>query len=146
MRRAVSFARERGVEIVPEIEVPGHASAMLAAYPRYGCRRFDGDKIIEKPYPYEVQTIAGVFPSLICAGRDDSVEFLENILDEVTQLFPGPEVHIGGDEAVKMHWRRCPDCQRRMKELGLKDENQLQRWLVMRIGAFLNARGKKSIP
>ena len=145
VRRAVSFARERGIEIVPEIEVPGHASAMLAAYPQYGCRRFDGDKIIEKPYPYEVQTIAGVFPSLICAGRDDSVEFLENILDEVTQLFPGPEVHIGGDEAVKMHWRRCPDCQRRMKELGLTDENQLQRWLVMRMGAFLNARGKKTI-
>ncbi len=145
VRRAVSYARERGIEIVPEIEVPGHASAMLAAYPQFGCRRFDGDKIIEKPYPYEVQTIAGVFPSLICAGRDDAVEFLENILDEVTRLFPGPEVHIGGDEAVKMHWRRCPDCQRRMKELGLKDENQLQRWLVMRIGAFLNARGKKSI-
>ncbi|MCR4621945.1 MAG: family 20 glycosylhydrolase [Clostridiales bacterium] len=145
VRRAVSFARERGVEIVPEIEVPGHASAMLAAYPQYGCRRQDGDTMIENPYPYEVQTIAGVFPSLICAGRDDAVGFLENILDEVTQLFPGPEVHIGGDEAVKMHWRRCPDCQRRMRELGLKDENQLQRWLVMRIGAFLHARGKKSI-
>ncbi|MBR5986445.1 MAG: family 20 glycosylhydrolase [Clostridia bacterium] len=145
VRRTVEYARERGIEIVPEIEVPGHASAMLAAYPQYGCRRQDGDRIIEKPYPYEVQTIAGVFPSLICAGRDDSVEFLENILDEVTRLFPGPEVHIGGDEAVKMHWRRCPDCQRRMKELGLTDENQLQRWLVMRIGAFLNARGKRSI-
>ena len=145
IRRVVAYARERGMEIVPEIEIPGHASAMLAAYPEYGCRRMDGQGITEKPYRYEVITYAGVFPNLICAGRDDAVQFLENILEEVTELFPGPEVHIGGDEAVKLHWRRCPDCQRRMREHGLKDENELQRWLVIRMGEFLKKRGKKTI-
>ena len=142
---AVAFARERGIEIVPEIEIPGHASAMLAAYPEYGCRRMEGSKIIERPYNYRVLTVAGVFPNLICAGREDAVGFLENILEEITELFPGPEVHIGGDEAVKLHWRRCPDCQRRMRENGLKTENELQRWLVMRMGEFLKTRGKRTI-
>ena len=145
VKRIVAFARGQGMEIVPEIEVPGHASAMLAAYPEFGCRRQDGDRITDHPYNYEVITCAGVFPNLICAGREDSVGFLENILDEICDLFPGPEVHIGGDEAVKMHWRRCPDCQRRMAENGLKDENELQRWLVLRMGAFLKARGKQTI-
>ena len=145
IKRTVAFARERGVEIVPEIEVPGHASAMLAAYPEFGCRRQDGDKVTEKPYKYEVLTYAGVFPNLISAGREDSVGFLENILEEICELFPGPEIHIGGDEAVKMHWRRCPDCRRRMAENGLKDANELQRWLVLRVGEFLKARGKSAI-
>ena len=145
IRCAVAFARERGIEIVPEIEIPGHASAMLAAYPEFGCRMSRGKEIIDKPYTYHVLTYAGVFPNLICAGREDAVTFLENILTEICELFPGPEVHIGGDEAVKLHWRRCPDCQRRMRENGLKTENELQRWLVMRIGAFLQAKGKRTI-
>ena len=87
----------------------------------------DGETIQERPYDYQVVTIAGVFPNLICAGRDDCVRFLKDIFDEVCDLFPGPEVHIGGDEAIKQHWRRCPDCQRRMREEGLKDEHELQR-------------------
>ena len=149
VRRIVAFAREKGIEIVPEIEVPGHASAMLAAYPQFGCRRIvagpHGDEIIDHPYEYKVITYAGVFPNLICAGRDDAVQFLLDILDEVVQLFPGPEIHIGGDEAVKMHWRRCPDCQRRMREEGLSDEHELQRWLVLRVGDYLAKKGKKTI-
>ena len=149
VRQVVAFARERGVEIVPEIEVPGHASAMLAAYPEFGCRRMvsgpRGEEIIGAPYDYRVITYAGIFPNLICAGRDEAVNFLRDILEEVTELFPGPEVHIGGDEAVKLHWRRCPDCQRRMKEKGLKDEHELQRWLVLQMGAFLAEKGKKTI-
>ena len=150
VRDVVAFAKARGVEIVPEIEIPGHASAMLAAYPEFACRREvtvpgGGTKIIDAPYRCQVGTIAGVFPELICAGREDSVQFLENILDEVCQLFPGPEVHIGGDEAIKLHWRRCPDCQARMKKMGLRDENELQRDLVLRMGDFLAKRGKKTI-
>ena len=145
----VAFAREKGVEIVPEIEVPGHASAMLAAYPQFGCRRIkrgpDGETVEERPYPYRVITYAGIFPNLICAGSEKAVRFLKDILDEVTELFPGPEVHIGGDEAVKMHWRRCPDCQRRMREEGLSDENALQRSLVLEIGEYLAKKGKKTI-
>ena len=146
IRRVVAFARERGVEIVPEVEIPGHASAMLAAYPRFGCRRLLSDGTVrEAPYDYRVLTYGGVFPGLICAGREDAVRFLKDILDEVCELFPGPEFHIGGDEAVKMHWRRCPDCQKRMKDKGLRNERELQRDLVEEIGAYLASKGKKTI-
>ena len=149
VRDIVSFARDAGIEIVPEIEVPGHASAMLAAYPEFGCRREMTEKgktvILQEPYTYRTGTMAGVFPNLICAGKDEAVDFLKGILDEVVDLFPGPEVHIGGDEAIKQHWRRCPDCQKRMRALGLRDENELQRWLVMEIGEHLRRHGKKTI-
>ena len=149
IRKIAAFAAEKGIQIVPEIEIPGHAAAMLAAYPEYGCRREisgpDGIRVDDAPYKGGVVTIAGVFPELICAGREDSVRFLEDILQEVTELFPGPEVHIGGDEAIKLHWRRCPDCQRRMKAMGLKNERELQRDLVLRMGDFLAKRGKKTI-
>ena len=149
VRAVVAFAKERGIEIVPEIEVPGHASAMLAAYPRFGCRRVvpgpAGETIQEEPYDYRVVTIAGVFPNLICAVREDAVRFLKDILDEICDLFPGPEIHIGGDEAIKQHWRRCPDCQKRMKAEGLTDESQLQRSLVLEIGDYLAKKGKRVI-
>ncbi len=149
IRRVVAFAAEKGVSIVPEIEIPGHASAMLAAYPEYGCRRTvygaQGEQLQESPYDYRVAAIAGVFPNLVCAGKDEALRFLEDILDEIMALFPGPEIHIGGDEAIKLHWRRCPDCQKRIRARGLKDENELQRWLVLQIGAYLAARGRKTI-
>ena len=149
VRDVVRFADELGISIVPEIEIPGHASAMLHAYPEYGCRRTVADRTglhtEQTPYTYDVGTIAGVFPNLICAGRDDAVNFLKGILDEVCELFPGPEVHIGGDEAIKQHWRRCPDCQKRIRQLGLKDEHDLQRWLVLQIGDYLAHKGKKTI-
>jgi len=149
IRRVVAFAQSHGIEIVPEIEIPGHASAMLAAYPEYGCRREiygpDGRTVSETPYDYQVVTIAGIFPNLICAGRDDAVRFLKNILDEITELFPGPEIHIGGDEAIKQHWRRCPDCQRRIREEHLADEGELQRWLVLQMGEHLAQKGRKTI-
>lgn len=149
IRRVVAYAREKGMEVVPEIEIPGHASAMLAAYPQFGCRRevFRNGLFqeIDMPYSYEVMTIPGIFPNLICAGKDEALTFLKDILDEVVELFPGPYVHIGGDEALKLHWRRCPDCQRRMKEEGLQDEEALQRWLVLQIGEYLGKKGKKVI-
>jgi len=149
IRGVVAFARAHGIEIVPEIEIPGHASAMLAAYPEYGCRREiaepDGITVSEKPYDYQVVTIAGVFPNLICAGRDECVRFLKDILDEITDLFPGPEIHIGGDEAIKLHWRRCPDCQKRIRDEGLSNERELQRWLVLQIGEYLAQKGRRTI-
>lgn len=147
--RIVSFAREHGMEIIPEIEIPGHAAAMLAAYPEYGCRREmasrDEMQIIERPYHDRVLNTGGIFPKLICAGKEESLRFLKDILDEVVSLFPAPAVHIGGDEAIKQHWRRCPDCQRRMRREGLKRENELQRWLVLQIGEYLAKQGKKTI-
>ena len=150
IRRVVAFAREKGIEIVPEIEIPGHASAMLAAYPEFGCRREvaapDGRIVIqEQPYEYRVGTLAGIFPNLICAGRDECLDFLRNILTEIADLFPGELVHIGGDEAIKQHWRRCPDCQRRMREEGLKDEHELQRYLVLQMGEHLKRLGKRTV-
>ena len=149
VRRVVAFARERGVEIVPELEVPGHASAMLAAYPEYGCAgqrvEAEGPRRLERPYEYRVMNIGGVFPNLICAGKDGAIRFLEDILDELTELFPGPEFHIGGAEALKLHWRRCPDCQRRIREEGLRDEEDLQRWLVLKVGEYLARKGKRPI-
>ena len=149
IRRVVDYAGKQGIDVVPEIEIPGHASAMLAAYPQFGCRREVTRNgllsEIDMPYSYEVMTIPGIFPNLICAGKDEALQFLKDILDEVAALFPGPYVHIGGDEALKLHWRRCPDCQRRMKEEGIEDEEALQRWLVLQMGEYLGKKGKKVI-
>ena len=149
VRTVVAHAEKLGMNVIPEIEIPGHASAMLAAYPEHGCRRIvythDGQHIEEKPYTYAVGVLAGVFPNLICAGKDSAVRFLKDILDEVCELFPGPYVHIGGDEAIKQHWRRCPECQKRIRDHGLKDEKELQKWLVMEMGSYLHEKGKKTI-
>ncbi len=148
-RDIVAFAKEHGIEIIPEIELPGHASAMLASYPEYGCRRTvirqNCEQIIENPYEYKVENAGGIFPNLICAGKDEAVGFLKDIMDEIVELFPFDAVHIGGDEALKLHWRRCPDCQKRMKELGLRDEEELQRWLVLEMGEYLHQKGKNTI-
>ena len=149
VRRVVAFAAERGVEVVPELEVPGHASAMLAAYPQFGCAKTvnapGGMKRVENPYSYRVMTVPGVFPNLICAGKDEAIRFLEDILDELLELFPGELVHIGGDEALKLHWRHCPDCQARIRAEGLRDEEELQRWLVLKVGEYLAGKGRRAI-
>ena len=149
IRAVVAYAQGLGIAIIPEIEIPGHASAMLAAYPQYGCRRTladaNGTHVVEEPYTYEVLRAGGVFPNLICAGKDESLRFIEDILDEVIDLFPFPMIHLGGDEAVKAHWRRCPDCQARMRREGIPDEHALQIWLTRQIGDYLAAKGRKSI-
>lgn len=149
IRQVVAYALERGIQIIPEVDIPGHASAMLAAYPQFGCGRTilknGAEAEIQAPYDYQVLNIGGIFPNLICAGKQEAVRFLEDILDEVTNLFPAPYVHIGGDEALKQHWRRCPDCQRRIRQQGLKDEEALQRALVLEIGEYLSRKGKQTI-
>lgn len=149
IRRVVAYAAERGIQIIPEVEVPGHASAMLAAYPQFGCGRRvirnGTEQEIAAPYDYRVVNTGGIFPNLICAGKKEAIRFLEDILDEVTALFPAPYVHIGGDEALKLHWRHCPDCQRRIRQEGLRSEEELQRALVLEIGEYLSKKGKKVI-
>ncbi len=148
-REIINYALECGIEIIPEIEVPGHASAMLAAYPQYGCRRTvikNGREVaIDAPYNYEVINKGGIFPNLICAGRKDAVDFFKDILSEICELFPASAVHIGGDEALKLHWRRCPDCQKRIHDEGLANEEELQRSLILEIGEFLASKGKSTI-
>ncbi len=140
IREIVAYARERGIEIIPEIEMPGHASALLAAYPEMGCRRGEDGR-----WPSGVEVSGGIFPNLICAGREEVIRFLKDILDEVMELFPYPAIHIGGDEALKIHWRRCPDCRRRMREEGLGSEDALQRQMILEIGEYLAEKGRKTI-
>ena len=135
IREIVAYAKERMIEIIPEIEIPGHESAMLAAYPEIGCGSV----------PVEVVTTGGIFDNLICAGKEESFTFVTQILDELIELFPYEMIHIGGDEACKRKWRVCPDCQRKIRELGLKDENALQQWFVIRVQEYLKSKGKTAV-
>ncbi len=131
----VAYAAERHIDVVPEIELPGHALAALAAYPEYSCTGG----------PFKVRNVWGVEPDIYCAGKEETFEFLENIIDEVTKLFPSQYFHIGGDEAPKSRWKECPLCQARIKAEGLKDEHELQSYFVQRVEKMLLARGKKMI-
>ena len=140
IRELVRYAGELGIEIIPEIEIPGHAAAMLAAYPEFSCRKNNTERWKDR-----VEISGGIFPSLVCAGSDEAVTFLKDVLDEVAELFPSDMIHIGGDEAVKYRWRRCPDCQRRIREKGLPSEDALQRWLVLEIGEYLAGKGKHTV-
>lgn len=135
IREIVQYAAERYITIVPEIELPGHAVAALAAYPELGCT---GEQ-------FEPWTRWGVSEHIFCGGNDKTIKFLEDVLDEVCRLFPGPVVHIGGDEAPKTMWKNCPKCQARIKELGLDGEEGLQGWMTRHFTEYLAAKGKRAI-
>ncbi|VGO19637.1 Beta-hexosaminidase [Pontiella sulfatireligans] len=134
IREIVAYAAERHITVVPEIDVPGHSEAALKAYPSLTCSR-------EAPKPVK----KGFSPYLYCGGRDSVVEFLCNVLDEVCELFPSEYIHIGGDEAPKSEWKKCTDCQAKIKEMGLKDEHELQIELTNRLARHLAAKGRKAI-
>ena len=127
IREVLAYAAERYVNVIPEIEMPGHATAALAAYPHLGCTGG----------PYEVITRWGVFPDVFCAGNDAVFYFLEDVLTEVAELFPSRFIHIGGDECPKTRWSECPKCQARIEAEGLADEYELQSWFIRRIEEFL---------
>ncbi len=133
VRDIVEYARRRQVTVVPEIEMPGHASAALAAYPELSCT---GET-------KKVPTTWGVFEDVFCPGREETFRFLQGVLDEVMALFPSKMIHIGGDEVPKAHWKACPLCQRRMKAEGLRDENELQGYFIRRIGDYLRSKGRE---
>nr|AHF24445.1 beta-N-acetylhexosaminidase [uncultured bacterium Contig99] len=135
IRAVVEFARVRGVEIVPEIDLPGHVSAILAADPQYSC----------SGKPVELARTGGIYPIIFCAGREETYAFLEELLDEVASLFPGDRFHIGGDEAPKAEWKKCPYCQARMREMGLADEEELQGYFSARVAEILRVRGKRAV-
>lgn len=135
IREVVAYAAERHITIVPEIEMPGHAMAALASYPHLGCTGG----------PYEVQRGWGVFDEVFCAGNDSVFTFLEDVLTEEMDLFPGEYIHIGGDECPKTRWKECAKCQGRMQTEGLKDEHELQSYFIQRIEKFVNAKGRKII-
>jgi hexosaminidase len=141
VREVVAYAGERFIEVIPEIELPGHAVAAIAAYPELGCT---GEQL-------QVRNIWGVANDVFCAGNEQVFTFLEDVISEVIPLFESEYFHIGGDECPKSRWERCPKCQARIRELGLKDdghntaEMKLQSWFVQRIGKFLEGHGKKMI-
>jgi len=134
IKEIVKFAAENYVNIIPEIEMPGHASAAVTAYPNLAC------------FPdrnYKVAESWGVFEDVFCGGKDETFTFLEDVLTEVMALFPSKNIHVGGDECPKTRWKVCPNCQKRIKDLGLKDEHELQSYFIKRIEKFLNANGRQ---
>lgn len=135
VREIVRYAADRFIEIVPEIEMPGHAMAALASYPWLGCL---GEG-------YEVPSLWGVKEDVYCAGKDSTFVFLEDVLTEVTDLFPYGLVHIGGDECPKARWKECPRCQRRMRDEDLGSEEELQSYFVRRIERFLASRNRRMV-
>ncbi len=131
IREIVEYARVRGIDIIPEVDMPGHILAAEENYKGIAC--FD-------------QTGWGeVFSSPACPGKDSAMEFCKNVYAEIVQLFPYEYVHIGGDEVDKKNWKKCPDCQKRMKDNGLKTEEELQSWFIHEMEKYLNSKGKKMI-
>ena len=132
VKEIVAYASSKQIEIIPEIELPGHSQAAIAAYPHLSCTG-------------EIVPVAndwGVFKDIYCAGNDSVFIFLEDVLTEVVELFPSKYIHIGGDEAPKIRWEECPKCQKRIADNNLKDEHELQTYFIERIQAFLASKGK----
>ena len=135
IKEVVDYAYQRGVNIVPEIELPGHSVAALTAYPEYSCTGG----------PFEVETDWGVFKDIYCAGNDSTFVFLENVLDEIIELFPSKYIHIGGDEAPKYRWENCSKCKKRIKDENLQDTHELQSYFIQKIENYISSKGKKLI-
>ncbi|MEQ1922271.1 MAG: beta-N-acetylhexosaminidase [Pyrinomonadaceae bacterium] len=136
IRDVVAYAKARYITVIPEIELPGHASAALAAYPQYGCRA---------DHKYNVQKTWGIFNEVFCP-TDETFKFLEDVLDETIKLFPdSPYIHIGGDEVLKTMWKESAFVQELKRREGLKDEHEVQSYFVRRIEKFINSKGKKII-
>ncbi len=140
-RDIVEYASKRHITVIPEIDLPGHMQAALAAYPQYGCTGG----------PYEVWKMWGVSDNVLCAGNDATLGFIEDVLAEVVEVFPSKYIHIGGDECPKTQWEKCPKCQARIKKLGLKDDSKhsaemyLQSFVISHAEKFLNSKGRQII-
>jgi hexosaminidase len=135
VKEIVKYATQRHITVIPEIEMPGHALAALAAYPQLGCTGG----------PYKTATFWGIFDDVYCAGNDETFTFLQNVLDEVLPLFPSKYIHIGGDECPKTKWKACPKCQKRIQDEHLKDEKELQSYFIGRMEKYLNSKGRQII-
>jgi hexosaminidase len=139
LRELVSYAADRGVTIVPEIEMPGHSRAALVCRPDLSCTGAISDDV----YPFFKGP--GITRDIFCAGNEDSFAFLDDVLDEVMEIFPSKFIHVGGDEAPKDRWKACPKCQARIKAEHLKDEHELQNYFMRRIEKHLNAKTRRLI-
>ncbi|HSC55455.1 MAG TPA: beta-N-acetylhexosaminidase [Phnomibacter sp.] len=154
IKEVVAYAQARYITVVPEIEMPGHASAAIAAYPWLSCFPKEKTVIPENMIATKTkeaqaagalkftQETFGVFDDVFCAGKDSTFRFLEDVLKEVVPLFPSKVIHVGGDECPKGNWKRCPACQARIKQMGLKDEHELQSYFIKRMEKVLEAHGK----
>lgn len=136
VREIVAYAADRNINVIPEIEMPGHTSEVFAAFPELSCR---GERLHVIPGSY--------WPNedIFCAGNDSVFNFLENVIDEVVELFPADYIHIGGDEARKTYWETCPKCQARIKKENLADEHELQSWFLRKMEKYINGKGKRLI-
>ncbi len=135
VKEIVKYAAERGIEVVPEIEIPAHTQSALAAYPHLGCF----NKKLGVPDRHSIS------PEIYCAGKESTYDFLEDVMDEVVALFPAKFVHIGGDEAKYARWKACPDCQALKKKEGYKSEHELQGYMTKRMEKYLATKGKQII-
>ncbi len=135
IKEIVAYAKGKYINVIPEIEMPGHATAALTSYPHLGCKGED----------YKVAENWGVFHTIYCAGKESTFKFLEDVIDEVVELFPSKYIHIGGDEAFKDHWKECLLCKKRMEEEGLKDFHELQSYFIQRMEKYINSKGKQII-
>lgn len=135
IRDIVEFARIRGVEVIPEIDMPGHTSAVLAAFPEHSC---SGKEVT-------LATAGGIYPVILCPGKEATFAFVEELLEDIIPLFPGKRFHIGGDEAPRWEWKKCPHCQKRMEELGTTDIENLQGYFTARVCEVLKKHGKQPI-
>jgi hexosaminidase len=135
IREIVRYAASRYVMVVPEIEMPGHALAALAAYPELSCTGG----------PFKVWTQWGIAEDVFCAGNESTFEFMEGVLGEVLELFPSEFVHIGGDECPKVRWQSCPKCQARIRGEGLHNEHELQSYFIRRIERYLKSKGRRLV-
>ena len=140
-REIVRYAADRFITVVPEIDLPGHTTAALASYPELGCTGG----------PYKVLCSFGVFPDVLCAGNDQTLQFTKDVLDEIMDIFTSEYIHIGGDECPKSRWEKCPKCQAKIKELGIKalpkhsKENQLQTYFMSELEKEINAHGRRML-
>ena len=140
-REIVAYAAERHITVIPEIDLPGHMQAALAAYPQFGCTGG----------PYEVWKMWGVSENVLCAGNDETLRFIEDIFTEIIDIFPSEYIHVGGDECPKVRWTTCPKCQKRIKQLGIKGdakhskEEYLQSFVINHAEKFLNSKGRQII-
>ena len=138
IKDVVAYAAKLQITVVPEIELPGHAMAALVAYPELNC---NPEAMKKKSMPEG----GGVFRDVYCAGKEDTFKFLEDVLTETVELFPSKFIHVGGDECPKDNWKKCPACQQRMKDNGLKNEEELQSYVIRRMEKFLAGKGRRLI-
>ena len=153
IKEIVKYADDRYITVIPEIEMPGHGSAAIAAYPSLSCFP---DEPTKNYFPKngkwagdstgkQVQQAWGVYSDVFCAGKEETFKFLQDVIDEVVQLFPTKYIHVGADECPKSNWKRCPNCQKIIKDNNLKDEHELQSYFIQRMEKYINSKGKTLI-